>query len=164
MTYSPFSWFCQRQMKALFYLLFARGWIRRGCCIFVSFKKGTVSSQCPPISSKNLKTLQPLQIKETEVFRGQNAGKRFKIKGKQLPSTSVQRLFSAVYRPDSLNSSKSSGGDTVRVRPPLPAPIPGNPNRIFPVEEWFGFLLFFGIGFSPPVYEREALQSAFLCE
>ncbi|MBR6314787.1 MAG: hypothetical protein IKR49_09170 [Clostridia bacterium] len=109
-------------MKALFYLLFARGWIRRGCCIFVSFKKGTVSSQCPPISSKNLKTLQPLQIKETEVFRGQNAGKRFKIKGKQLPSTSVQRLFSAVYRPDSLNSSKSSGGDTVRVRPPLPAP------------------------------------------
>ena len=81
-----------------------------------------MSSQCPPISSKNLKTLQPLQIKETEVFRGQNAGKRFKIKGKQLPSTSVQRLFSAVYRPDSLNSSKSSGGDTVRVRPPLPAP------------------------------------------
>ena len=64
-----------------------------------------------------------LRRKGNGTFGGQNAGKSFKIKGKQLPSTSVQRLFSAVYRPDTLNSSKSSGGDTVRVRPPLPAPI-----------------------------------------
>ncbi|MBQ7597632.1 MAG: hypothetical protein IJU56_03535 [Clostridia bacterium] len=63
-----------------------------------------------------------LRRKGNGTFGGQNAGKSFKIKGKQLPSTSVQRLFSAVYRPDTLNSSKSSGGDTVRVRPPLPAP------------------------------------------
>ena len=63
-----------------------------------------------------------LRRKGNGTFGGQNAGKSFKIKGKQLPSTSVQRLFSAVYRPDTLNSSKSSSGDTVRVRPPLPAP------------------------------------------
>ena len=43
--------------------------------------------------------------------------------------------------------SKSSGGDTVRVRPPLPAPNPRNPNQIFPAGDGFGFFLFFSYDF-----------------
>ena len=38
--------------------------------------------------------------------------------------------------------SKSSGSDTVRVRPPLPAPNNRNPN---PEDERFGFLFFVNI-------------------
>ncbi len=37
--------------------------------------------------------------------------------------------------------SKSSGSDTVRVRPPLPAPKHPNPN-LLPIGETFGFVVF----------------------
>ena len=39
--------------------------------------------------------------------------------------------------------SKSSGGDTVRVRPPLPAPNQYNPNHIFLIGDGFGLFVFF---------------------
>ena len=39
--------------------------------------------------------------------------------------------------------SKSSGSDTVRVRPPLPAPSRYNPNRIFLIGDGFGLFVFF---------------------
>ena len=39
--------------------------------------------------------------------------------------------------------SKSSGGDTVRVRPPLPAPNQYNPNQIFLIGDGFGLFVFF---------------------
>ena len=40
--------------------------------------------------------------------------------------------------------SKSGGSDTVRVRPPLPAPNRYNPNRIFLIGDGFGLFVFFG--------------------
>ena len=39
--------------------------------------------------------------------------------------------------------SKSGGSDTVRVRPPLPAPNRYNPNRIFLIGDGFGLFVFF---------------------
>ena len=41
--------------------------------------------------------------------------------------------------------SKSSGGNTVSVRPRSPAPKIGNPNRsaIIPIGEGFGFIIYF---------------------
>ena len=39
--------------------------------------------------------------------------------------------------------SKSIGSDTVRVRPPLPAPKQYNPNQIFPVGDGFGLFVYF---------------------
>ena len=40
--------------------------------------------------------------------------------------------------------SKSGGSDTVRVRPPLPAPNRYNPNQIFLIGDGFGLFVFFG--------------------
>ena len=39
--------------------------------------------------------------------------------------------------------SKSGGSDTVRVRPPLPAPNRYNPNQIFLIGDGFGLFVFF---------------------
>ena len=39
--------------------------------------------------------------------------------------------------------SKSSGSDTVSVRPRLPAPKQNNPNQIFPVGDGFGLFVYF---------------------
>ncbi len=38
--------------------------------------------------------------------------------------------------------SKSSGSDTVPVRPRSPAPNQKNPNQIFPIGKGFGFFVF----------------------
>ena len=39
--------------------------------------------------------------------------------------------------------SKSSGSDTVSVRPRLPAPNQNNPNQFFPVGDGFGLFVYF---------------------
>ena len=39
--------------------------------------------------------------------------------------------------------SKSSGSNTVRVRPPPPAPNQYNPNQIFLIGDGFGLFVFF---------------------
>ena len=42
-----------------------------------------------------------------------------------------------------VTDSKSVGSDTVRVRPPPPAPNQYNPNQIFPAGDGFGLFVFF---------------------
>ena len=45
--------------------------------------------------------------------------------------------------PCGANNSKSSGSNTVRVRPPPPAPNQYNPNQIFLIGDGFGLFVFF---------------------
>ena len=52
-------------------------------------------------------------------------------------------LFAGVMELADVTDSKSVGSDTVRVRPPPPAPKQYNPNQIFPVGDGFGLFVYF---------------------
>ena len=54
-----------------------------------------------------------------------------------------KNLLAGVMELADVPDSKSGGSDTVRVRPPPPAPKQYNPNQIFPVGDGFGLFVYF---------------------
>ena len=103
---------------------------RRGNIFFIFVKAGAVFCRAELIFKKALQIIAVCDIISRYLRCGADMLHKYGIAG----------MMELADVPD----SKSGGSDTVRVRPPLPAPNRYNPNRIFLIGDGFGLFVFFG--------------------